>query len=99
MPIRVSWVLYGLGFASILASAVNYLSGKPKVGGGQERTGLFVGQWPPTLFILGKIVEDWETRKMKQEASSAEGEGTASTTTQDAGTAAAAPATQATTQA
>ncbi|AFZ66174.1 hypothetical protein [Deinococcus peraridilitoris] len=83
MRVRVSWVLYGLGFASIVVSAVNYFSGKPKLGGGQERTGLFIGQWPPTLFILGKIVEDWETRRAA--ATSAEGgEAEATPTTEEA---------------
>ena len=73
MQIRVSMVLYGLGFASIVASAMNYLSGKTELGSGKERTGLFVGQWPPTFFILGKIVEDWENQASAEEATANEG--------------------------
>lgn len=57
---KLSTILYALGFLSIAVSAANYLTGKTKTGPETQRTGLFVGEWPPTFFILGKIVEDRE---------------------------------------
>ncbi|ANE42890.1 hypothetical protein [Deinococcus puniceus] len=61
---KISNLLYILGFASIALSAANYLKGKSEDGqeeATKERDGLFVGHWAPTFFILGKIAED---RKM-----------------------------------
>lgn len=63
MNLKISNVLYILGFASIVLSAGNFVAGKTEDGkqqDEQERNGLFVGFWPPTFFILGKIVEDRE---------------------------------------
>ncbi|SMB95015.1 hypothetical protein [Deinococcus hopiensis] len=63
MNVKISNVLYILGFASIVLSAGNFVAGKTEDGQAQEsqeRNGLFVGFWPPTFFILGKIVEDRE---------------------------------------
>ena len=63
---KLSNVMYILGFASILASAASFTSGKADGGPGnkegeeKQRSGLFVGFWPPTFFILGKIIEDRE---------------------------------------
>ena len=57
---KLSTILYTLGFASITASAANYLTGKAEAGTGGERNGLFIGQWAPTFFILAKVVEDRE---------------------------------------
>jgi hypothetical protein len=64
---KVSNILYILGFVSIAVSATNYLKGK--AGGtqnddkaGKERDGLFTGHWAPTFFILGKIIEDREDK-------------------------------------
>ncbi|AFZ67357.1 hypothetical protein [Deinococcus peraridilitoris] len=57
---KLSTILYALGFISITASAASYLTGKTKTGTEGQHTGLFVGEWPPTFFILGKIVEDRE---------------------------------------
>lgn len=54
---KLSNLFYLLGFASIILSASNYLSNDDS---DSERDGIFVGHWPPTLFILGKIVEDRE---------------------------------------
>jgi len=60
---KLSSILYALGFISIAVSAANYLTGKVADESGAERNGLFVGEWPPTFFILGKIVEDRERAK------------------------------------
>ena len=52
--------LYLLGFVSIALSASQYLSSDS---GKKERDGLFIGQWAPTFFILGKVMEDKEVHK------------------------------------
>lgn len=60
---KLSNIMYILGFASILTSAASFTSGKADSGKASEekqRSGLFVGFWPPTFFILGKIIEDRE---------------------------------------
>ncbi|WP_102128292.1 hypothetical protein [Deinococcus planocerae] len=61
---KLSNIMYILGFASILASAANFVSGNTKSSSKEEsekeRDALFVGFWPPTFFILGKIIEDRE---------------------------------------
>lgn len=60
---KTSNVLYVLGYASIVLSAINFLRGKSKDGQEQdskERDGLFLGHWAPTFFILGKVAEDRE---------------------------------------
>lgn len=57
---KLSTVLYALGFISIAISASNFVSGKTKSGQEGENNALFIGEWPPTFFILGKIVEDRE---------------------------------------
>ncbi|WP_027481084.1 hypothetical protein [Deinococcus pimensis] len=60
---KLSTILYALGFLSIAISAANFLSGKRATGAEGERNALFVGEWPPTFFILGKIVEDRERQQ------------------------------------
>ena len=65
---KVSNILYILGFVSIGISATNYLKGKSggtRDVGEQEkqRDGLFTGHWAATFFILGKIVEDREDKE------------------------------------
>lgn len=63
---KLSNIMYALGFASIVASAASFTSGKVdngKSGDEKEQSGLFVGFWPPTFFILGKIIEDRENAK------------------------------------
>ena len=61
---KLSNIMYILGFASILVSAANYVSGNTKETSTKEsekeRDALFVGHWPQTFFILGKIIEDRE---------------------------------------
>ncbi len=60
---KLSTVLYAAGFVSIILSAVNFIQGRTKSsqeGEDKEHQGNFIGHWPPTFFILGKIVEDRE---------------------------------------
>ena len=65
---KLSNIMYILGFASILTSAASFTAGKADGGAGnkegeeKQRSGLFVGLWPPTFFILGKIIEDRENK-------------------------------------
>ena len=54
---KISTLMYALGFASIGVSAYQYLGSEA---GNSERDGLFIGHWAPTFFILGKISEDRE---------------------------------------
>ena len=60
---KLSTILYVLGFVSIGVSAMNFLSGKKEAGHEGERNALFIGEWPPTFFILGKIAEDRERQQ------------------------------------
>lgn len=57
---KLSNILYVLGFASVALSASQYLSSGSAP---RERNGLFVGHWAPTFLILGKIVEDREKKR------------------------------------
>ncbi|GAA5533356.1 hypothetical protein E5F05_09010 [Deinococcus metallilatus] len=62
---KLSNIMYILGFASILVSAGSFASGKTddgESGNEKQRSGLFVGFWPPTFFLLGKIIEDRENK-------------------------------------
>jgi len=64
---KFSTLLYTLGFASIVMSAINFVEGK-KIPEGEKKDdkqhdGNFIGHWAPTFFILGKVVEDREHRK------------------------------------
>jgi hypothetical protein len=71
MTIKFSTVLYTLGFASIVVSAINYVEGlqsQPGKKGDKQRDGLFTGHWAPTFFILGKVVEDRERRQATLDA-------------------------------
>lgn len=57
---KIHNILYLLGIGSILLSASQYFQNDTS---DKERDGLFVGQWAPTFFILGKIMEDKEVAK------------------------------------
>ena len=65
---KLSNLMYVLGFVSMAMSAGSFTAGKADGGPGDEggeekqRSGLFVGFWPPTFFILGKIIEDRENK-------------------------------------
>jgi hypothetical protein len=69
--IRISSdVLHGLGFASMLAAvslwgrsaAVEDWKEKARA----ERLAIFVGLWPPTFFLLGKVMQDLEASPAQQ---------------------------------
>jgi hypothetical protein len=63
-------LLHGLGFASVLGSlslwgrsaAANDTRAKARA----ERLAIFVGLWPPTFFLLGKILQDVEAEPSEQ---------------------------------
>jgi len=63
-------VLHSLGFASIV-SAIS-LWGKSAAHHDQnrkaraERLAIFVGLWPPTFFLLGKVLQDLEATPEEQ---------------------------------
>jgi hypothetical protein len=63
---KFSTILYTLGFASIVISAINFIQGKQipesQRKDDKQHDGNFIGHWAPTFFILGKIVEDREER-------------------------------------
>lgn len=63
---KFSTILYTLGFASIVISAINFVEGKQIPEGDRkddkQHDGNFIGHWAPTFFILGKVVEDREHR-------------------------------------
>ena len=57
-------LLHGLGFASIVGSVAFWgRSGRAQdrfAKARAERLAIFVGLWPPTLFLLGKVMQDLE---------------------------------------
>jgi hypothetical protein len=63
-------VLHSLGLASLLASLS--LWGKSTTHSNEakkaraERLAIFVGLWPPTFFLLGKVVQDLERTPEEQ---------------------------------
>ena len=61
---KLSTLFYVAGAASIAFSAFNFIQGKTKSDEDRkdekQNDGNFIGHWPPTFFILGKIIEDHE---------------------------------------
>jgi hypothetical protein len=63
-------VLHGLGFGSMLAAvslwgrsaSVDDWKAKARA----ERLAIFVGLWPPTFFLLGKVIQDLEASPAQQ---------------------------------
>jgi len=63
-------VLHRLGFASVVAAlsrwgrsaGVDEWKAKARA----ERLAIFVGLWPPTLFLLGKVMQDLEASPAQQ---------------------------------
>ena len=63
-------LLHGLGFASILgaislwgrSAAVSNENARARA----ERLAVFIGLWPPTFFLLGKVLQDIETEPTEQ---------------------------------
>ena len=63
-------LLHGLGFASIVG-AVSLWGRSAAVGDDRararaERLAIFVGLWPPTFFLLGKVLQDIEAAPEEQ---------------------------------
>jgi hypothetical protein len=63
-------VLHGLGFGSMLA-AISLWGRSAAVGDWRakaraERLAIFVGLWPPTFFLLGKVMQDLEASPAQQ---------------------------------
>ena len=62
--------LHSLGFASVLAAvslwgrsaSVDDWKAKARA----ERLAIFVGLWPPTFFLLGKVMQDLEASPAQQ---------------------------------
>jgi hypothetical protein len=63
-------ILHGLGLASIIGSVS--LWGKSAAHADKdrkarsERLAIFVGLWPPTFFLLGKVLQDLEATPEEQ---------------------------------
>jgi hypothetical protein len=63
-------VLHSLGFGSMLAAislwgrsaSVDNWRAKARA----ERLAIFVGLWPPTFFLLGKVIQDLEASPAQQ---------------------------------
>jgi hypothetical protein len=63
-------VLHSLGFASIVGAVslwgrsakVNEKAKKARA----ERLAIFIGLWPPTFFLLGKVLQDLEATPAQQ---------------------------------
>ena len=63
-------VLHGLGFGSMLA-AISLWGRSGSVSDWRtkarsERLAIFVGLWPPTFFLLGKVMQDLEASPAQQ---------------------------------
>jgi hypothetical protein len=63
-------ILHGLGFGSMLVAISLWgRSGTAddwKKKARAERLAIFVGLWPPTFFLLGKVLQDLETSPAQQ---------------------------------
>jgi hypothetical protein len=72
-------LLHGLGFASIFgaislwgrSAAVSNDNARARA----ERLAIFVGLWPPTFFLLGKVLQDIETEPTEQARKGREAKG------------------------
>jgi hypothetical protein len=70
-------VLHSLGFASILgavslwarSAAVDNRDSRARA----ERLAIFIGLWPPTFFLLGKVLQDIEAAPEEQARKGREG--------------------------
>jgi hypothetical protein len=63
-------ILHGLGLASIIGSvslwgkSATHTNKESKAR--SERLAIFVGLWPPTFFLLGKVLQDLEATPQEQ---------------------------------
>jgi hypothetical protein len=63
-------LLHSLGFASI-GAAISLWAKSASVGNKDakaraERLAIFIGLWPPTFFLLGKVLQDLEATPAQQ---------------------------------
>jgi hypothetical protein len=63
-------LMHGLGFGSIIA-ALSFWARSAAVDNKEararaERLAIFVGLWPPTFFLLGKVLQDIEAAPEEQ---------------------------------
>jgi hypothetical protein len=69
-------VMHGLGFVSIIGAVSLWgrsaSAGDWKEKARAERLAIFIGLWPPTFFLLGKVLQDLE-RSPAQQALKARG--------------------------
>jgi hypothetical protein len=72
-------LLHGLGFASILGAislwARSAAVGNENARARAERLAIFIGLWPPTFFLLGKVLQDIETEPAEQARKGREAKG------------------------
>ena len=65
-----STIMHGLGLASILSSISFWgrsaAHSESQAKARAERLAIFVGLWPPTFFLLGKILQDLEATPDEQ---------------------------------
>ena len=63
-------VLHGLGFGSIFAAISLWVRSATvddwKAKARAERLAIFIGLWPPTFFLLGKVLQDLERPPSEQ---------------------------------
>jgi len=63
-------LLHGLGFASIFGAVSLWFrsasSDDREARARAERLAIFIGLWPPTFFLLGKVLQDLEASSEEQ---------------------------------
>ena len=63
-------LLHSLGFASIFGAVSLWVrsaaSGDREARARAERLAIFIGLWPPTFFLLGKVLQDLEATPAQQ---------------------------------
>jgi hypothetical protein len=63
-------ILHGLGLGSIVAAVSLWARSASvddwKDNASAERLAIFIGMWPPTFFLLGKVLQDLEASPAEQ---------------------------------
>ena len=72
-------LLHSLGFASIFGAVSLWLrsaaADNRETRARAERLAIFIGLWPPTFFLLGKVLQDIETEPAEQARKGREAKG------------------------
>lgn len=72
-------LLHSLGFASIFGAVSLWLrsaaADNKETRARAERLAIFIGLWPPTFFLLGKVLQDIETEPTEQARKGREAKG------------------------